>query len=196
MIKRYTVLDILKLKPCQGYDTVEKIKYLLPPRRTRLSLLEILELNVSALDKLWLGSRLLPVRFVRELVVDCVESGFPAADWCGAIYDKRMRRCIDMVRKYLDGHATLKELSCAASAAASAARDVYVTSHGRCNAMYCAAWAVRLAAKTAWVTASEVPNAAWEALVEACRAGVGAPDQVELLRLYAVLAEDSLKEPI
>jgi hypothetical protein len=160
-MKKYTVANIMALRPC--YDR-SKVEHLIGDGKTAA---EIAELNVDVADKIWCLIGLLPEREQRLFACACAMDVLP-------IYEReypndlRVRNCIEAARNYAnDPTPENNELMDAAQAAARAAAQAAAQ-----TAAWNAAWnaaldAARAAAQTAAQTAA--CNAAWTAAWNAAR---------------------------
>lgn len=109
-MKTLTVNDVLALGPCEGY-TRERVEMLWGGRK-RLSLGEILDLDIPPYDLTWFVVQpgVLPEQARIELLCDFAEHVLPI--WERAQPgDSRPRDCIEVVRRHARGEATADELA-------------------------------------------------------------------------------------
>lgn len=163
-----TVDDVMSWHPCKEY-TRERIEALWAGR-PELTVLDILDLDIPAEDKLWatLHSELIPEQDLHELACRFAEDVLP-------IYereypdDHRPRRAIETKRKWLKGEATDEELESARleawaavwAARAAGARAMAIAARAAVRAAVQAAWAA--GARAAWAVAREAAAEAWAA---------------------------------
>ena len=127
---------IMEKKPCKEY-TQERIKGLVGEGKT---LLELTELDIPALDRVWVITMFLDDKTNRKFAI-----------WCARrhkIDNKKIAEHIDITEKYYDGKATKEELDTAYLAAYSGAYSAaYYTANFAANsvayyAAYFAAYSV------------------------------------------------------
>lgn len=143
---------IRKFDPCEpGIENFEK-HY--PKFEGKLSELLALE-KIPYGDKIWLACRVTPDTIIKqwsikcaELVLENYEKSYPN--------DSRIRDCLEVAKRYLQGLATFDELSAARSAAWSAARNAAGNAAGN------ASWSAESASWSA-------ESAAWSATESAAR---------------------------
>jgi len=141
MIK-ITVEEIMKLKPCY---TEKKVESLIGSGKTPL---EILDLEISKNDKVWL---LLRPEYISEKSIHLLACDF-AQEVAYLNPDIRVQAAIDAKRLWIDGKITDEELKKARDAAVDAARVAWADAR--------AAWAAWAAAEAARADASAA-RAAW-----------------------------------
>jgi len=120
-MKTATIDNILSWKPCSDY-TEEIITELFAGRET-LTVQDILELNISAKDKLWaiLREDMLDAAILHEFACRCAEEALKLID----NPDPRSIAAIATKRAWLRGEITDAELSVAWTAARSAADAIW-----------------------------------------------------------------------
>jgi hypothetical protein len=160
-----TIQDLIGWKPCSGYS--EARIHELANGRESFTALDVLDLDIPWLDKLWavLRPELIDDRTLR--LSACAFARFtPLRDgrttW-DLLTDQRLRTAIEVSERFAIGEATQDELDAARAAAWDAARD--------------AAWdAARDAAwDAAWAAAWDAARAAaWDAARDAARAAARA----------------------
>ena len=166
-VKRYKVTDVLKLIPGPS-PKVNHLQRLLPAGRKTLTLQEVLELDIPAEDKVWFGLRKLPKPLVFEIACDFAMA---AAEHDG---DAQVKQHVKDTRRYLDTgllygspRAVHKQPNLEASCAAYAARAARCAVFEELSTVY-ATSSAKYARHSGSMTAAQ---------------------QVELVRLYAVIAE-------
>jgi len=105
---RYTVCDIMKLNPCEGYPR-ERVEKLWAGRES-LSVREIAELDIPIWDRIWALCELATPRAARIFACDCAERDIQAHLVSGDVIDWRTRNAIIVSRLYADGKATEDDL--------------------------------------------------------------------------------------
>ena len=187
---RYTVKDVFDLHPCCEY-TRQRIKSLLPEGYTDLSLTEILELPVKAQDKVWVACALLPVNLLREFICDIVEELLLSVEREFYRQLPVHRKAVESLRTYLDGLLTTKalckatEMSGFESESLESAVLAYVLSEAGSAVTYAH---VTFAARSITYIACRLKSL-MSVLTLSVHEQTFAAAQVELLRLYAVIAE-------
>jgi len=149
-----TVEQVVSWEPCKRY-TQKKIIKLFADRKS-LSALDIIELNISAIDKLWtiLREELIPANLLYEFACRCAESALTQARETDYKPDHRSSAAIDAKRKWMRGEMTDTGLAVAGKAAWTAADDIAHNLAGHVT------WAVAvLTAKVA--TENIAREAAW-----------------------------------
>ena len=190
---RYTVKDVFDLHPCCEY-TRQRIKSLLPEGYTDLSLTEILELPVKAQDKVWVACALLPVNLLREFICDIVEELLLSVEREFYRQLPVHRKAVESLRTYLDGLLTTKTLCKATemSGFESESLESAVLAHALSEAGSAVAYAckydVTFAARSITDIACRLKSL-MSVLTLSVHEQTFAAAQVELLRLYAVIAE-------
>ena len=137
-MKKITVEEIMKLKPCSDYPE-EKVKDLIGNGKTPL---EILDLPISKSDKFWL---LLRPEYISERNLHLLACDF-AQDVAHMNPDPRVQAAIDAKRLWVDGKITDEELKKAKAAAYAAYAATRAAAYAACA--YAAA-AARAAASAA-----------------------------------------------
>ena len=143
-MKKITVREIMKLKPCSDYPE-EKVKDLIGNGKTPL---EILDLPISKNDKFWL---LLRPEYISERNLHLLACDF-AQEVAYLNPDPSVQAAIDAKRLWVDNKITDEELKIASDAAG-------------------AAWAARAAADAAYAAYA---HAAWAADAAAYAVAVAA----------------------
>jgi len=141
-MKKITVEEIMKLKPCY---TEKKVESLIGSGKTPL---EILDLEIPKNDKVWL---LLRPEYISEKSIHLLACDF-AQEVAYLNPDPRVQAAIDAKRMWVDGKITDEELEKAARAAVDAARVAWADAR--------VAWAAWAAAEAARADASAA-RAAW-----------------------------------
>ena len=166
-MKKITVEEIMKLKPCSDYPE-EKVKDLIGNGKTPL---EILDLPISKSDKFWL---LLRSDYIPEKRLHLLACNF-AQEVAHMNSDPSVQAAIDAKRLWIDGKITDEELKKASDAA-------WFT------AVRAAPWSAAKAA--AWVAAYAAADSTWAARAAAraarAAAAAGAADietkQIEMVK--------------
>lgn len=162
MSRTVTVAEIMALGPCSDYP-VEVVTALWAGREA-LTIAEVAALPISASDRFWALSGLLPARAQRLLACDIAGVAL-ARHWNSD--DTRPADAIAAARRHADGLATAAELAAAWAAARdagrSAARDARAASWAASRAAARAAEAASWAASWAAARAAEAAAGAAEA---------------------------------
>jgi len=160
-LKNITLQRLLSWGPCEDYRD-EAVLLKLTGGRKSLTPLQICDLDIPVVDKLWvlLRSQIIPGKELHLLACDFAEAVLHLFEGvCPA--DKRPRAAIEAKRRWIAGEITDSELA-AAWAAAWAARDAAWAARD-------AAWAAARAA-AAWAAARDAAwDAAWAAAWAAAR---------------------------
>ena len=175
-MKTYTIADIMALRPCNRYNTARVTEIF--AGRPALTLLDILDLDIPAEDRVWVATRLLPEREARLFAADCAERALERERASGREPHEASWRAVETARRYARGEATRGELGTAAEDAARAAEDAAARA-----AAYAAAEDAAYAAEdaAAWAAARAAAAAAAEAAARAAEH----ERQVARLREYA-----------
>ena len=166
----YTVRHVMRCDPCY---TEKRVRRLLPHGRRSLRLTEILELKFPARHKVWIGCHFLRHDLLREFVCDCVQAAAklagPEAVRCArALRGKSMDRLDAAKNRLYD---------------LCAAPNVLVNS---------VKWGTLLAAQFILYNCKSGSSAAKAVLDLSEQSVEMSNDQLELLRLYAVIEEGGL----
>jgi hypothetical protein len=201
MMKRLTIEQVLALGPCSGYDSERDLLRITNGRRS-LTLLEVLDLNIPAEDKLWV--------IIHSGLIDN-DLGLLVCDFAGAalpIWYKYAKRdkyfnapawAIGVKRRWLRGEASDEELKSAlddVKAAEKAAESVTAGAAARAAVRYAAGAAARAAAWDAGAAAWDAAwyaawAAAWGAGAARAVAWAAARDtQIEMVRAALRAAKD------
>jgi len=162
-MRRATVADVISWEPCgfdgedDGENYTEARLIRLAAGRKSLSILEILDLDIPAEDRIWVALHLLDEREVRLWGCDCAERALEHEREAGREPDPRSWEAIRVSMLYAVGEATSEELRLASAPARDAARDAY---RG-------ASWPTVRAAWSAWDAAL---GAGWDASADAALA--------------------------
>lgn len=117
---KITINLIKSYNPCKsGIDNFEKL-YL----NYNNDLTHFLALpDISYSDKIWLATKVIDIKTLQQWSIECAEN---VIDNYNELYpnDNRIFVCIQTTKNYLNGVATLEELTAARSAAESAAWSV------------------------------------------------------------------------
>ena len=156
-MKRLTVDDIMKMHPCCLYPRA-RVEELWAGRES-LSALEILDLPITAADRLWalLRRGVLPGRVLLLFAAACVERRIEVARQRGVQIDPRTAAVPAAIRDYAEGrigHVAMRRVWFAAYAAAEAADAA------ACDAAYTAAYAATSAAAEYLAAASDADREA------------------------------------
>ena len=151
-MKKITVEEIMKLKPCY---TKEKVKDLIGSGKTPL---EILDLEIPKNDKVWL---LLRPEYISEKSIHLLACDF-AQEVAYLNPDPSVQAAIDAKRLWIDGKITDEELKKAAEDVAYAASWAAARDAAYAAWSAAAAWAAYAAARAAAADA-----AAWYAAAAA-----------------------------
>jgi len=184
-MKKITVEEIMKLKPCSDYPE-EKVKDLIGEGKTPL---EILDLPISKSDKFWL---LLRSDYIPEKRLHLLACNF-AQEVAHMNSDPSVQAAIDAKRLWIDGKITDEELKKVSDAAwFTAVRAApWAAAKAAADAAYAASWDAD-ADWAAWAAARAAARAAswaaWDAARAAARAASWAADvdietkQIEMVR--------------
>jgi len=192
MNETLTVADVVRMRPCglNGEDngtnyTRHRIKALWAGRE-RLTLLDVLELDIPIEDRLWCVLRAVDPRTRAILACDFAGHVLPLFE-AEHPDDRRPRAVLETLQRWLDREATDEELDAARAAGATRAAACAVEDAAR---------AARVAARAAWAAAGAtraaacaVEDAAWAARVAAGAAAGVAERDWQLARTREVLEE-------
>jgi len=180
-MRSVTVADVMSWPPCVDYDE-SRVRELFGGRES-LTALDILDLDVDAVDRLWavLRGKLIDPRTLRRFAVVCAWRALVRERAAGREPDPRSWRAVEVARRYADGEATDEERA-VATALAAAARAAWAAS---------SAWAAAAAARAAWAAASAAAraaaNAAEAAAAEAADAAYAAECEWQVATLRRLL---------
>jgi len=202
MNETLTVADVVRMGPCglNGEDngvnyTRHRIKSLWSGRE-RLTLLEVLDLDISITDRLWCVLQAVDRRTRAILACDFAGHVLPLFE-AERPDDRRPRAALETLQRWLDGEATDEELDAARKAAKAAACvasttwDVFKATRAARSAW--AAWDAAGAARDAARDARDAAWAAWDAAKDArdaAWADWAAELDWQLARTREVLEED------
>ena len=121
-MKNLTIMDVLRMRPCEGYGT-DRVKGLWAGRES-LTPLEILGLDIPIEDRFWVVLRYDTIgqKLCDEIACDIADHVLPIFE---REYpdDKRPREAIEITRLHIAGKATGDARDVAWAAAGDAARD-------------------------------------------------------------------------
>jgi len=148
---KITIDKVKTLGPCY---TTARIKSIAGSRKS-MTLMEILDLDIPANDRVWVVSQLLPEKSRIKFAVSCAERAIRTA-YAGASVDWQI-----WADQWLSG----EDRSAASSARAGSAEwfaSVAISAAWAGSA----AWAASVAASAAWAAKDATGDAAWHAEVE------------------------------
>ena len=116
-MNKVTIENVMSWHPCAEY-TKERITELFSGRES-LTVLDIIELDIPAEDRLWavLREELIPTNILHEFACRCAEEALKSIE----NPDKRSIAAIEAKRKWIKGEITKVELDAAGKAAWAAA---------------------------------------------------------------------------
>ena len=189
--KPITVQDVLDWNPCGRYS--KKLIEKLFAGRESITAIDICDMDIPALDKLWavLRDQVIEVNDLHEIACRFAESTLINYE---SKYpdDKRPRLAIEAKRKWLQGEISDEELDAAESAARSAAQSAAE------SAARSAAWSARSAARSAAQSAAEsaaesAARSAAESAAQSAARSAAQSAQVGIIKNYLTEVPDATK---
>jgi hypothetical protein len=165
-MKRITPQKIISWGCCYSRERVMEVF----AGRKSMTPLQILDLNIPAVDRLWavLREEIIPAPYLRWLACHWAEQKLLHEQAAGREPDPRSWAAIDVARRYAQGKATDEELVTAWFAADAAARSAFSAS---APAARSAAAAARSAAAAFSASAPAAWSAVWSAVWSTAAAG-------------------------